>query len=181
MPLAAIPFKSPPAFELHPMMADPIRQGPWPEAVGRALELLVGLDAGEAMAVVRRDAAGRLAVSATHGTTAGAQAALAAWAASPPPEAATDAFVGRVLREGQPLLMMGAATPSDAAPLPEVLRGSLLAEGQLGFVYLYPIAGEAALMIHRPLPAGPLNHDQPAIAQAVADLLAGALASTPAW
>jgi hypothetical protein len=179
VPLASIPFKSPAAFELHPMMADPIRQAPWPEAANRALELLAGLDAGEALAVARRDAEGRLALDATHGTTAGAEAALQRWAASPRPSLDADAFLGRAVREGQPLLLMGAADPTDAAPLPEALRGHMLDGGQLGFLYLYPIDGEAALMIHRPLAAGPLNHDQPAIAHAVADLLAEALAATP--
>ncbi|MEB3223074.1 MAG: hypothetical protein VKS61_13440 [Candidatus Sericytochromatia bacterium] len=180
MPLAAIPFKSPPAFELHPMMADPIRQGPWAEAVGRALDLLAGLDAGEAMAVARRDAGGLLAVTAVQGAAAAAQAALEGWAAAPALEAEADGFLGRVLREGQPLLMMGAATPAEGEPLPEALRAHMLAGGQLGFLYLYPIASEAVLLIHRPLATGPLNHDQPAIAQAVAGLLADALVAPAA-
>lgn len=175
MPLAAIPFKSPAPFELHPMMADPIRQGAWEDAARRALELLTQIDAGEVMAIARTDVAGRLVLTATQGADAAAEAALSAWAAAPAPEAASDAFLGRALRDGQPLLYMGAAGADDGDPLPPPLRAHLLADGQLGFLYLYPVGESGALMIHRPLAAGPLNHDQPAIAQAVAGLLGDAL------
>lgn len=177
MPLAAIPFKSPPPFELHPMMAEPIRQPPWATAARHALDLLVQIDAGEALAVAATDPSGRLILTATHGAVPEAEAALEAWTAAPAPEAAEDGFLGRVLRDSQPLLFMGAATPEEGEPLPAPMRSHLLAGGQLGFLYVYPAGSDAALMIHRPLAAGPLNHDQPAIAQAVAGLLGDARAA----
>jgi len=179
VPLASIPFKSPPPFELPPMMAQPLRTSPRQAAAEAALELLGQLDAGEAMAVAFVSDEGHPVLSAVRGSTTAAEKALDAWRAeaSGPPSA--NDLVGKTLLEGQPLLFMGEAQADDASPLPASLKAHLLAgatQAPIGFLYTYPLPGPdhkplGALIIHRPLAAGPLNHDQPAIAQAVAILL----------
>lgn len=179
MPLASIPFKSPPAFELPPVMAEPIRTGPKHQAAKAAIDLLTQLDAGDAVAVVFVNREGEVTLGAAYGETPEGQRALEAWSQeAEPPFTSQDVF-GRVILEGHPLLFMGDLRAEDETPLAPSFKTYLLGgatQAPLGFLYAYPLPGRSektvgALLIHRHLAAGPLNHDQPAIAQAVASLL----------
>lgn len=179
MPLASIPFKSPPAFDLPPMMAEPLRTAPRSEAAQAAIDLLTQVDAGEALAVVFVDSQGTLTPGAAHGSTPQCQQALEAWHRESPAAITPHDLFGKVILEGQPLLWMGDLRAEDDTPLSPSFKEHLLGgapQAPLGFLYAYPLPGRfekpvGALIIHRPLAAGPLNHDQPAIAQAVAQLL----------
>lgn len=174
MPVTAIPFKAPAPFDIPPHMAAPIRQSA-PEAAGeQALALLQQVDAGDAMAIAWADEAGGLSGGPFFAADGGAHAALGAMAAGQ-----LGAFLHPAVADAKPLLYMGEVTDADGGPFPPALHTWLLggqAVANVGFLYVYPLldpAGKArgALMIHRSLAAGPLNHDQPAIAHALAHLL----------
>ncbi len=180
MPVTAIPFKAPAPFDIPPHMADPIRLAA-PETAGeQALALLQQVDAGDAMAIAWADANGRLSGGPFAAVDGGATGALAAMAAGQVGE-----FMARAVTEGKPLLYMGEVADADPEPFPPAFKTWLLgssAAANIGFLYVFPLlapAGQArgALMIHRSLAAGPLNHDQPAIAHALAHLLGEAAAA----
>ena len=179
MPVAAIPFKAPAPFEIPPHMADPIRQAPRDAAALQALQLLQQVDAGDALAVAWADA-GALVAGPFIGADGAAEGALRTLA-----DAGPGPFMARAVADARPLLYMGELAEADAEPFPAGFKAWLLggaAQASVGFLYVYPLlapGGEArgALMIHRSLAAGPLNHDQPAIAHALAHLLGEAAAS----
>lgn len=174
MTVTAIPFKAPAPFDIPPHMGDPIRQAALETAGEQALALLRQVDAGDAMAIAWADATGQLSGGpflAADGEAAGMLATMAA--------GQLGAFMARAVSEARPLLYMGEVADADQEPFPPAFKGWLLAgaaTANIGFLYVFPLlapAGQAcgALMIHRTLAAGPLNHDQPAIAHAIAHLL----------
>ncbi len=184
MPVTAIPFKAPAAFDIPPHMADAIRHAPRQAAAMEAIALLEQIDAGEALAIGFTDADGRLGKGPHAATDPAAFAALQALGeARDAAPAGPDDFMGRAVADAKPLLYMGEVGP-DEAGFPAAFRDWLLggqAAAPVGFLYVYPLLapdGKAhgALMIRRSLAAGPLNHDQPAIANALAGLLGEAAA-----
>ena len=180
MPVAAIPFKAPAPFEIPPHMADPIRHAA-PDAAGqRALQLLQQVDAGDAFAIAWAGPDGQITAGPFLGGDGAAEGALRAMADEGP-----GAFMARAVTEARPWLYMGEVTADDMETFPVAFKTWLLggaAAANIGFIYAYPLltpAGVArgALMIHRSLASGPLNHDQPAIAHALAYLLGEAAAA----
>ncbi|MEB3196880.1 MAG: hypothetical protein VKP62_06710 [Candidatus Sericytochromatia bacterium] len=181
MPIARIPFQSPPPFDLPEAFAEPLTSLPVPEAAERALDLLGQLEAGDVMAFFAPTADGGVRVLAARAGSPLGELALAAW----PAESAQAHFseTPPVLAEAQvaqrPLLCMGQLDEAEAPAWSSPLQAYFRAEGwgaQLGFLYVYPCQTAAgrpvgALWVHRALTAGPLNHDQPAIVAAVASLL----------
>jgi hypothetical protein len=161
-------------------MADPIRRGTRDEAARQALGLLEQVDAGDALAIAWAGPDGRLgggaAASADPAAAAALEAMVAGRTAEAPPEAD---FMGRAVAENQSFLLMGDLADTDAGTFPAPFQAWLLgggAQANIGFLYVFPLAApghppRGALMIHRALGAGPLNHDQPAIAHALAHLL----------
>jgi hypothetical protein len=99
---------------------------------------------------------------------------------------ATPDFLRQAIERRTPLLMMGELDAAEPGPFPPAFAGYLLggaAKANVGFLYVFPLLdaqGEphGALALHRSLPAGPLNHDQPAIAQALVTELAARAASS---
>lgn len=81
--------------------------------------------------------------------------------------------------------MMGELEAAEPGPFPPAFAGYLLdgaPRANVGFLYVFPLVdatGKAhgALALHRRLAAGPLNHDQPAIAQALVTELAARAAA----
>lgn len=179
MPVTAIPFKAPAPFEIPPHMADPIRTGA-PDAAGlQALQLLQQIDAGDALAIAWADAGGAMKAGPFLGGDGAAEGALRTLADGGP-----GPFMARAVADAKPLLYMGEVAEADAEPFPAGFKAWLLGgapAANVGFLYVYPLlapdgAARGALMIHRSLAAGPLNHDQPAIAHALAHLLGEAAA-----
>lgn len=180
MPLTAIPFKAPPPFELPPVIADEMAALPFEQAAGHALELLLESGCGEGFLIARMEG-GKLLPGPVLGATEPAQRALAETAGALG-RGETLGYLDEAIAANRPLLVMGEVAP-DAA-LPEAFKGYLLGgveRASIGFLYVFPLvnaAGNArgALAIHRGLTAGPLNHDQPAIAHALAHALGARLA-----
>ncbi|MDB5100983.1 MAG: hypothetical protein JWM80_5404 [Cyanobacteria bacterium RYN_339] len=181
MPVTAIPFRSPPPYELPPHVVESLRQLDAPAAAVQVLELLRQLDAADAQLVAfGRD---ELEPGPALGDHEGLTQALEQLR-SPGPS--TD-FLRQAIAQGGPLLMMGELEAAEPAPFPPAFAGYLLGGAEranVGFLYVFPLmdaqgAAHGALALHRTLTAGPLNHDQPAIAQAlVTELAARAAANT---
>lgn len=174
MPVVAIPFKSPPAFELPPHVVDGLRELPAAGAASQALSLLSQIDAADAQWVAFRDATGKLTPGPVDASDPMAKEALQRGL-----EALADAPAGeamhRAVETGSALLLMGdleAGDPAVPAPIASYLLGGE-AKAPIGFLYVLPLldasgTARGAMALHRPLAAGPLNHDQPAIAHALA-------------
>jgi hypothetical protein len=170
MPIAVIPFKAPPPFELPTHLQEALGAPPFEAAGHQALAILEEAGAGDLLFLVRR-AEG---LGPFIGVDAAADGVLSALAAQ------SDAleFVSQALSATGSLLWMGELTQGEPCPFPDVLTLYWLAgdlRRQLGFLYAFPWGAgplkAGALFIHRPLEAGPMNHDMPAIAQALAQAL----------
>jgi hypothetical protein len=179
VPLASIPFKSPAAFDLPSAISEPIRGARQDEAAQAALELLAQLDAGDAMAIAFVDARGGMRLEAVYGATPDAEQALREWSWDVEAALSSQDAFGKAVLDAHPLLFMGDLHRDDTGPLAPSFKAYVLghaSQAALGFLYAYPLPGPedkavGALIIHRTLAAGPLNHDQPAIVQAIALLL----------
>jgi hypothetical protein len=173
MPVTAIPFRSPPAFDLPPHVIDGLRRLPAPAAASEALELLGQLDAADGQLVAF--GTGQLA----PGPVAAGNPAEHGLLTQTLEQAAGGSFLHQAIERGAPLLFMGEVEPGDAN-FPPAFTSYLLAgapKANIGFLYVFPLLDEqggahGVLALHRKLGAGPLNHDQPAIAQALASELA---------
>lgn len=178
MPVTAIPFRSPPPFELPPHVLEEMRRLPLEAAAEQALDLLGQLDAADAQATVFARGAG-LVAGPVWGGDAEAAAAFAEGMREIAAGGAAD-FMRQALEKRSALLLMGELEAGKQELVPAAIATHLLAgqpRAQLGFLYVLPLVdatGQAhgALALHRPLAAGPLNHDQPAIANALAAELA---------
>ncbi|HEY9720678.1 MAG TPA: hypothetical protein V6D47_01610 [Oscillatoriaceae cyanobacterium] len=177
MPLTAIPFKAPPPFELPPVITNEIGALSFEQAAQHALELLLESGCGDAFLTVRLDS-GKLVPGPGLGAGPDADQALAETGAALT-GGATVNFLDEAIAANQPLLLMGELAADETVAFPDAFKRYLLRGAQrapIGFLYVFPLddtAGQArgALAIHRGLTAGPLNHDQPAIAHALARAL----------
>lgn len=182
MPVTAIPFKSPPPFDLPPYLTESLRDMSLPAAVEQVEQILMDSGCADAILSALIDANGHVrpgpyrvhdarqteAMKAVYDEMAGRNLALDS-------EEGRADFLGQAVHGGQPLLMMGELEPNGPDPFPAGLRTALL-QGQpkanLGFMYVFPIKDEngrvhGAMALHRALGSGPLNHDQPAITHAL--------------
>lgn len=153
MPIMAVPFNPPAPFTLPEPIASRVSEAPDLTAAAEAVfDLLLGLEAADALAVVK----GGAVVAATP--------ELAGLA-----PAEGDLFA-RAGAEGKALLVMGEPEGGERAGLPAAVLAAL--GGNAGFSYLFPLSPDAALGVFRRMASGPLNHDQPAITAALVELLA---------
>jgi hypothetical protein len=159
---------------------DGLRQQDARAAAADVLELLRQLDAAEAQLV----AFGKDEL--TPGPVLGGQGLDQALEQVRQPGGTPD-FLRQAIERGTPLLLMGELRQDEPGPFPPAFAGYLLggaASANVGFLYVFPLVDEhgaahGALALHRPLQAGPLNHDQPAIAQALVTELAARAAVAP--
>jgi len=143
------------------------------EAVKQGMELLMQIDAAETMVHERIGEGGKLELVQVAGARADELAGLLE----------KEGCYGRLLAEGNSLarrafaggsalLVMGNAEAGEQM-LPAGLADFLLEgeeEGNVGFLYVLPLVGEegrplGALTLIRPAASGPLNHEQPNLAE----------------
>jgi len=186
MTLTAIPFQMPEPLEIPAHLADSLAQMPAREAVAQAMDLLLQIDAARVVLYEALDGDGSLRlvhVAAPDGETEGLAALLSKDPQYGRPVTEHPASLpGRALSAGAPLLVMGQAGAGDDEPLSPGLATYLAAgdaTGNVGFIYVLPLTGEGAcrgfLTLLRPPAAGPLNHEQPNIAEGLRRLLVGLL------
>lgn len=152
--IPGIPMRLPAAFPLPDELLDQLCEEPLERAVADVVKL--ALQAGCADVAWIAEPRPDLTCMASEGDAAAIEEAF--------PTARRQAMDAR-----SPMLFMATGT----------------AEGQpAGFHYVLPLIGDAGeplgtLSLHRWLPSGPMNHDQPAIASALCELLVRRLAAGP--
>lgn len=187
MPLAAIPFRLPEPLALPEALLASLHDAPdWRAAANAGLELFAQLDAYAWAFSVGQEADGRLLAGAwrAKGPRAEAIEALSFALAARPLALEEAGVVGKALMEGSAQLVMGEASPGVDPVAPAAFRRALAGEapGPLGFVYVLPFGGEGqrgAFVLGRPMPDGPMNHDQPALAAALAVAMGAKLSAAP--
>ena len=180
MPVSVIPFNMPEPMAIPEHIADMLRELSKDEAVARAMELLMDIDVAEAMIYERLDQGGHLELGQVLARPDHKARELRSLLEE-------EEFFGKKLSEaghslaGQAfashsaLLLMGQVGAGEEVPLPAGLRNYLLAgaeSGSIGFIYVLTFTGQdqrplGALTLIRSAAAGPLNHEQPNIAEGV--------------
>jgi hypothetical protein len=182
MPIAAIPFKSPPAFDLPPYVADSLKEQSLPGAFEQVEKILIDAQCADTLLSVIKDGNGCLRPASYRAvddrvmdTLGDVYQEMADHPVSLDSDAGRANFFGQAVTAGSPLLMMGDVEFNVPDPFPTALRFYLLHGSQknnIGFLYVFPVKDEAgtvygAIAVHRWLASGPLNHDQPAITHAL--------------
>lgn len=187
MPVNAIPFRMPAAVEIPAHLVTALRQLPPAQAVQRGMELLLQIEAAEILIFDQVDSAGRLVLGGVACLEQAQSGAVQAHLAAEPvygQPLSEASLAGRALAQGSALLVMGQALAGEEGPVPPHLQELLLARGaggNIGFVYVLPFGGGAraplgALTLVRGATAGPLNHEQPGLAEGMRQVLEGILA-----
>lgn len=172
MPLMSVPFKLPAPYPLPVGLTDAWQRQSLEQNVSAIVSLLV--DEGIAdLALLERCDGESLRVTAVHSRQADAFQALAGAVDPMTPEQ----FAMQALEAGSPLLVMGDVEPTEGGLRPEFVQAFLAGRPQadIGFAYVLPLIGASGTR-HGVLTLvrgdGPLNHDQPAIVQALGQWLA---------
>lgn len=192
MPVTVIPFKMPEPTEIPAHLSDTWSQMAPGDAVARAMDLLLQIDAAQTIVYEVVDGDGNLALGQVV-SQGGAGEPLGDLLAKDPQYGQSvtgDApyLTGRSQRESSPLLVMGQADAGEVLPFSPGLAHHLFdgeATGNAGFIYVLPLTAETGrplgwLTLLRPASAGPLNHEQPNIAEGLRRLLAGLLTEASA-
>ena len=190
MPVSVIPFNMPEPMEIPAHITAMLRELPKDKAVERAMELLIQIDVAETMVYERIDERGVLElghVLSSDGRKAGELRAHLEEEESVgrPFSEAGESLAGKAFASNSALLILGQIQSSEEVGLPAGLTDFLLAgagEGNIGFIYVLPFSGQdrrplGALTLLRPLADGPLNHEQPDIAEGLRRELSSILAS----
>ena len=180
MPVSVIPFNMPEPVEIPDHISAMLRQLTPHEAARRAMELLLEIDVAETILYEHIDEAGDVrvghVVSGDPGRATELEVLLQGEERGAEPGSQTgNSLASAALEQGSTLLVMGQAEAGTETSLPAGLRDFLLAgeqEGSIGFVYVLTLSGEGerpcgALTLIRSASSGPLNHEQPNIAEAV--------------
>ena len=183
MAVSVIPFNMPAPMEIPSHIVEMLSGMEPGEAVCKGMELLMGIDAADAILYERIAGDGTLhlhAVRSGDGRSGELERTLG-----------QESFYGRPLGEdarstaaaafekNSPLLIMGESSGDGDGPLPPGLGKVILGgsdSGNVGFVYVLPLSGAGdrplgALTLIRAQKNGPLNHEQPNIAEAMRQLL----------
>ena len=183
----AIPFKMPAPVEIPAHLVSMLRQLSPDQAVHRAMELLLQIEAAEVLIYEQVDVEGRLrlgGVVCQDAAQAGPIQELLAGEELYGQPLSSAGLAGRALAQGSALLVMGQARAGEQGSLPPQLQKLLIQRGtggDIGFVYVLPLGGAGrrplgALTLVRGAAAGPLNHEQPGLAEGMRQVLAGILA-----
>lgn len=182
MPITAIPFKSPPPFELPGAIAESLHDRSLPAAFEQVEKILLDAGCADTLLSVIVDANGQLRPASYRAsdervvdTLGDVYAEMTKHPVTLDSEAGRKDFMGQAIHAGQPLLMMGDVSVHEADGFPTALRFYLLRGNQtnnIGFLYVFPVKDDegqihGAIAVHRWLASGPLNHDQPAITHAL--------------
>ena len=183
MAVNVIPFSMPAPMEIPSHIVEMLSGMDPDEAVCKGMELLMGIDAADAMVYERIAGDGTLhlhAVRSDDGRSGELEDTLG-----------QESFYGRPLgadarstaaaafEKNSPLLIMGESSGDEEEPLPPGLGKAVLGgsdSGNVGFVYVLPLSGAGdrplgVLTLIRTQKNGPLNHEQPNITEAMRQLL----------
>jgi hypothetical protein len=195
MAIMGVPFKAPAPYPLPEDFTAHLLSQPTADALRMMAQLLVDNQCGDLVFIETLGSDGKLRVTAAAGADAKAQQTAAALLAQAdamayplPAEVGPDAPMAvSVMQAKAAQLVMGELTPEDTK-LPQAPLRQFLLDGQekanIGFVYYNPIldasgTARGSLNLFRRLPAGPLNHDQPAFTHATVLLLGQTLSKAP--
>lgn len=187
MPVTVIPFTMPQPMAIPAHLEAQLRRMSAREGARRGMELLMQIEAAETMLLERIDGEGRLQLAEVlglDGADPDLERALAAQDFYGAPLTGRSGLAGQAFERQSSLLVMGQAAAGEVTPLPPALARRLVGEGggNVGFLYVLPLSDGSgrplgALTLIRPASTGPLNHEQPNIAEAMRRLLAEMLAA----
>ena len=183
MAVTVIPFNLPEPMEIPSHIVVMLSGMDPDEAVCKGMELLMGIDAADAIVYERIAGDGTLHLAAVRSGdgrsgemehTLGQESFYGGRLDEDAPSTAAAAF-----EKNSPLLIMGESSGDGEGPLPPGLRKVILGgneSGNVGFVYVLPLSGAGdrplgALTLIRSKKNGPLNHEQPNIAEGMRQLL----------
>tara|TARA_Y100000588_G_scaffold240471_1_gene254232 strand:+ start:288 stop:860 length:573 start_codon:yes stop_codon:yes gene_type:complete len=178
MPVSVIPFNMPEPMEIPAHLVDMLKALPSDEVVmDKAMELLAGIEAAEIMIYERVDENGILGLGGVYCSDVGRAAELRERLAAEsfynqPLNSGDEALAAQAFANNSPLLIMGQVEAGETISLPAALTNFLLGgeSGNIGFLYVLTLSGAdqrplGALTLVRPMATGPLNHEQPNIAE----------------
>ena len=183
MAVTVIPFNMPAPMEIPSHIVEMLSGMDPDEAVCKGMELLLGIDAADAIVYERIAGDGTLhlhAVRSGDGRSGelehilGQESFYGGRLGKDARSTAAAAF-----ENNSPLLIMGDRGGDGDGPLPPGLCKVILGgsdSGNVGFVYVLPLSGAGdrplgALTLIRAQKNGPLNHEQPNITEAMRQLL----------
>jgi hypothetical protein len=193
MSVSLIPFDMPAPAEIPQHITEQLRRMGPEAAVRQGMDLLLQIEAAETLVYERVNAAGALELGAVVGAVPQQAAELeaelgqAAYYGRPWAEAAP-ALTCKALETGRALLVMGQKEEGAEDELPPALCRHMLggeSSGNIGFNYVLPLTLEnddlekqvfGGLTLLRSAAAGPLNHEQPNLTEALRRILNEVLA-----
>ena len=183
MSVSIIPFKMPEPMEIPSHIVDRLREMSGNEAVAYGMELLLQIDAADIILYERVGEGKTLELGEVVGPEAATlKELLVEGGEYDKPLDETNSLTRKAFADESALLVMGNAEAGEQE-LPADLLKFLLAgaeEGNVGFLYVLPMNGAdgrplGTLTLMRPAAAGPLNHEQPNISEAMRQELSGIL------
>lgn len=171
MPLMSVPFKLPAPYPLPVGLTENLKRQPVDQNVEAIMTLLIDEGIAE-VAMLELLSGERLCVKAARSQRASAYQDLEGSC-----EPLGERFSAKALESGSSLLLMGDLATGETGLTPGFVERFLAGRSQtdLGFAYVLPLVGESGTR-HGVLTLvrgdGPLNHDQPAIVQALGQWLA---------
>ena len=194
MAIMGIPFKAPAPYPLPEDFAAHLRSQAAASALGMIGRLLVDHQCADLVFIEQLGTDGVMRIATAAGVDARAKDTAAALLAEAdslayplPPAGEGIPMAATVMHGGAGLLVMGELTPDDTKLPQAPLRAFLLdgaATANIGFVYYNPIVAPDGTVLgtanlFRYLASGALNHDQPALVNALLQILGEALAAAP--
>ena len=181
MAVSIIPFKMPEPMEIPEHIIAMLRELPNHEAVSKAMELLIQIDAAHTIIYESVDDDGNLHlqdVLSTDGTVAASlkqQLESGAIYGKRLTAMESDSLAAQAFAQESSLLVMGELAGGTEKSLPADLAKHLLAgadSGNVGFIYVLLFNGAddrplGAITLIRQFEEGPLNHEQPNITEGV--------------
>ena len=189
MAVSIIPFNMPEPMEIPEHIVSMLHNLPKDDAVAKAMELLIEIDAAHTMIYESVDGDGNLQLQEVMSTdTANAdvlkqQLESDAVYGKHLTQMEADSLAAQAFAQESSLLVMGQVDGVTKNALPADLKKHLLAgqdSGNIGYIYVLLFSGAdgrplGALTLIRPFTEGPLNHEQPNITERVRQELCGIL------
>ena len=174
MPISVIPFNMPEPADIPSHIVDSLRSMEADEAVIKSMELLMQIEAANAIVYERSINNNSNVVGAVGDRSEELESIL---------RISDRTLTGMAIEHNSPLLIMGQVATDDKDTLPNGLTNFLLngnPTGSVGFNYVLPITTKenkilSTLTLFRLANEGPLNHEQPNICQAIRILLSDIL------
>ena len=191
MAVSIIPFKMPEPMEIPEHIVSMLRELPKHDAVAKAMELLIEIDAAHTTIYEAVDDDGNLQLKEVLSTESASASTLKQQLESGEiygkrlTQMEADSLAAQAFAQESSLLVMGQVDGGTQSALPADLQKHLLAgadSGNVGYIYVLLFSGAddrplGALTLIRPFVEGPLNHEQPNITERVRQELCSILDS----